>query len=104
MSDPADQENTKIISALQLIRRLTRPARKILNFGSDSLIPHSLLSIGDQDALSGGILEHPAIAALVAALCPLVSWRPRNEARQVKADMDYDPMTFGGYSAPNERR
>lgn len=90
LDDPPELDKGSILSALQLVRRLTRPGRKILSFATGSILPRYLLSISIEDAADLTFGDEPSLAALSAALSVLSAWRPRKESQQTQAIVDFD--------------
>jgi hypothetical protein len=92
-SHPQDKESGRLSFYLQLIKKLTRPNRKILSFGPESILPGYLLSLSPEEASKATINNHPIIAAMGYALAVLTAWRPRKEPREQTAKIAFDPFT-----------
>jgi hypothetical protein len=87
-----DDESGKLLSYFQLIRKLTRPGRKILHFGEESSLPGYLLGASLEEVNKATALDHPCVAALGYAVSALHSWRPQNTRRQIRVISDFDPF------------
>jgi hypothetical protein len=93
--DAPELHDGSILSGLQLVRRLTHTRRKILSFGSGSLIPRYLVSLSVEDAPGLTFQDEPSIAALSACLSVLSAWRPRHEPVQTQAITEFDLLGSG---------
>jgi hypothetical protein len=76
----------------QLIKKLTRPGKKLLHFAPESIFPGYLMSISPQVANTATAADHPGIAALGLVVDRLSRYRPEREKRRpTHSKTDWDP-------------
>jgi hypothetical protein len=80
---------------LQLIKKLTRPNRKVLFFGPGSNLPGYLLGLSREDAGKAAILDHPPVAALGVVLAVLTTWRRHREPSRYQTEFDVFKPNYG---------
>jgi hypothetical protein len=92
VSQAEQGQEGKLLFTLQLVKRLTRPGRKLLTFGPDSTLPGYLLGLSPEEAAAARSIDHPPIVALGNCLSVLARWRPGKEPMGTKAVSDFDPL------------
>ncbi len=95
-------EKDKILATVSLVKRLTRPGRKLLTFGPESTLPGYLVSLSPEEANEADVFDHPCIAALGACLGPLSRWRPQRGPIQTEAIMEFDVFEDRGLRRRSE--
>ncbi len=94
LSEPPrlEEESNPFFFYLQLIRKYTRPAKKSLHFGPESIYPGYLLNLSTDEAGKAQPADHPCVAALGYALAVLTNRRNRKLPRATRYETQFDPF------------
>jgi hypothetical protein len=98
---PRVEDPNPLLFYLQLIKKYTRPGRKSLHFGPESIYPGYLLNLSAEEAGKAKPADHPCVVALGYALAVVTEQRNRKFSEPTHYRTDFDPFV-PNYGIPRE--